>query len=239
MDSENSTEYQASSFLLEQQRNFSKKTPRWSADCVRICLAWRYCPPKGYKFASLHGILNLPSKTTLTRFVGNIDCNTGVTPLIKEGLRLEAENLKDEEKFSSLIIDEMYIKSQLQYDKKLDNFFGSNDVKIHVARITDTSKECSSTNETVDETSPEKKRKKEPELANNLLCFLLVGLSTQYRLPVAFFFSRQLCGKDLFVLTKHVLAEVEAIGFKIVRIVTDNHKVNANVMGSVPITVSQ
>lgn len=67
-------------------------------------------------------------------------------------------------------------------------------------------------------------------IANNMLCFFIQGLSTSIRIPVAYSFSKQLCGKNLHTLTLSVLKEVEAIGFIIVRIVSDNHKKNVRMM---------
>ncbi|KAH7953254.1 hypothetical protein HPB49_006464 [Dermacentor silvarum] len=66
----------------------------------------------------------------------------------------------------------------------------------------------------------------EPVLANSLLCFVLSGLSTRYKIPVAYFFTRNCTGENLHQIMMNVLKEVESIGFIIVRIVTDNHRIN-------------
>ncbi len=72
--------------------------------------------------------------------------------------------------------------------------------------------------------------KDKPILANRFLCFLISGLSTKYRLPVAFFFTKKLSGKQLHELTKYVLKEVKDCGFFVLRLVTDNHKSNVTMM---------
>lgn len=46
------------------------------------------------------------------------------------------------------------------------------------------------------------------------------------RIPVGYFFTRNCSGQQLSVLMRHVIKKVEAIGFTVIRIVTDNHKVN-------------
>lgn len=66
----------------------------------------------------------------------------------------------------------------------------------------------------------------EPVLANSLLCFILSGLSTHSRIPVANFFTKNYKGWELHLLMHQVLNEVEAIGFAEVRVVTDNHRIN-------------
>lgn len=81
------------------------------------------------------------------------------------------------EKYVSIIVDEMAIKSQLQYDSKLDVFLGQEDVTKHVQKSRD-----------------EKSSGKKVQLANNMLFFMLQGLSTNYRIAVAYYFSKQLCG---------------------------------------------
>lgn len=45
-----------------------------------------------------------------------------------------------------------------------------------------------------------------------------------------FFFTNRLSGKNLYQLTTHVIAEVEKCGLQVVRIVTDNHKINVTMM---------
>ncbi|KAJ4425819.1 hypothetical protein ANN_27445 [Periplaneta americana] len=104
--------------------NYNKKTPRWSEETVKQCVIWQYCSPKGYKYAREY-ILTLPSTRTLSRFVGDVSLETGVALLIKSRLTAEASSLKKAELLCSLVVDEMSIKQQLQYDNKLDSFFGN------------------------------------------------------------------------------------------------------------------
>lgn len=67
-------------------------------------------------------------------------------------------------------------------------------------------------------------------LANKVLCFFATGLSTAYRIPCGFFFMNRLSGKLLYHLTKEVISEVEKCGMCVLRIVTDNHKINVTMM---------
>lgn len=109
--------------LLDLITNFQKKYPRWSESTVKHCVIWQYASPKGYRHARNY-IFDIPSKSTLSRYVGYLSCDTGITPLIKSRLLLESNQLHQAEKLCSLIVDEMSIKQQLIYDKKLDSFFG-------------------------------------------------------------------------------------------------------------------
>lgn len=120
---ENDPSYLKASMLLDLITNFQKKYPRWSESTVKHCVIWQYASPKGYRHARNY-IFDIPSKSTLSRYVGYLSCDTGITPLIKSRLLLESNQLHQAEKLCSLIVDEMSIKQQLIYDKKLDSFFG-------------------------------------------------------------------------------------------------------------------
>lgn len=196
--------------MLDMIRNCNRKTPRWSEDTVKECVIWQYCSPKGYKYAREY-VLLLPSTRTLSRFVGDISLETGVTPLIKSRLQVEANILKKAELVCSLVVDEMSIKQQLQYDNKLDSFFGERD------QLPNKSSDLS-------------EKEKIPVLANRLLCFMICGLSTKFRLPAGYFFTKQLTGSQLHALTLSVIHHVEECGFLVLRLVTDNHKTNVSMM---------
>lgn len=60
------------------------------------------------------------------------------------------------------------------------------------------------------------------KLANRLLCFVMSGLTRPYRIPVAYFFTCQLNAEALQKFALHVITQVEQIGFKVTRLVTDN-----------------
>ncbi|KAH7938025.1 hypothetical protein HPB49_019298 [Dermacentor silvarum] len=102
-------------------------------------------------------------------------------------------------------MDEMRIKPKLQY-KQQDCFVG------HAA-----------VGEADDPAN-------EPLLANSLLCFLINGLSTSYRITVSYFFTKSLSGSQLSQLVRSVIENVEESGFKVDRLVADNHKINVSAM---------
>lgn len=73
--------------LVEQLVNASRQKPVWSADFVRECVVLYYLSPKAYRYIRLRGLLKLPSTNTRLRYVGKSNCESGVTPLMKERLR--------------------------------------------------------------------------------------------------------------------------------------------------------
>ncbi|KAG0433889.1 hypothetical protein HPB47_019505 [Ixodes persulcatus] len=160
-------------FLVEQITNAPRQQPVWSPDFVLECVLLYYLSPKAYRYIRNRGLLKLPSKNTLLRYVGKSDGEKGITPLMKE-------RLKEEQ----------------------------------------TAKENSAAAENISNIM----------LANKVLCFVATGLSTAYEIPCGFFFTNHLCGKLLYQLTKEVISEVEKCGLCVIRIVTDNHKINVTMM---------
>lgn len=151
-------------------------------------------------------------RSTLQKYVGKSIGEIGVTPLIKERLRVEVEGLSvEQEQFCSLIIDEMSIQQKVIYDRQIDKMFGLVDVGS--------------------EDGPEQYSTTTPQSANRLLCFVLRGLSTRYVIPVGYFFTRCLKGDQLYFMTLEVMKAIEA-GYRAVRVVTDNHQTNVSLFKS-------
>lgn len=190
------------SFLTEQIQAFGKQKCKFHENTLKICILLSNRSSTGYRLLRNLGILHLPHQKTLKTYIGHSKGETGVTSLIKARLIAEEKSLEHEnEKVGSLIIDEMSIKPKLMYDRNLDMLIGMTDTEKNAIGI-------------------------ENKLANKLLCILFKGLSTKYRIPVSFYFTHNLTGDELAKLTMEALKVVEDIGFKVIRIVTDNCQVN-------------
>lgn len=110
----------------------------------------------------------------------------------------------------SLVVDETRVREKLIYNKQRDAFVGDVDMGPELQHI-----------------SP---RSEDEILANSLLCFLLCGLHARFKIPVGYFFTKGCTGEQLAVVVSHVLRKTTDVGFDIVRLVTDNHKVNVATM---------
>lgn len=82
---------------------------------------------------------------------------------------------KPHSKVCSLIVDEMRVKEKLQYNKQRDCFVGQVDIG-------------------------QEEKNGDLVLANSLLCFVVSGLSTTYRTPVAYNLTKGLTGPQLHKL---------------------------------------
>lgn len=152
-------------YLLDQIHNFDRQKPQWSELSIRYCVVWRSISPKGYEHARASKLISAPSRSTLNRYVGTVDGDSGISSLIKKRLQAECENLEQTEKIVSLIGDEMSIKERLLYDRTSDEFFGV----VSAEGVYDT---CIG---------------RDPKLANKLLCFVVNGLCKKFTIPAAYF----------------------------------------------------
>lgn len=149
-------------FIKTQVTCFSKKKPVYCEGILRECVLWKVCSNRGYEHIRSRGLLKLPCRTTLQKYVGQSKGEVRVTSLIKERLRVKYEKLTVEQKsFYSLIVDEMAIAQEVIYDRQVDKIFGLADV------------------------GPAQHSTTNPQVANRLLCFVLRGLSTAYVIPAA------------------------------------------------------
>lgn len=105
-----------------------------------------------------------------------------------------------------LTVDEMRIQQKLEYHKQRDAFVGDVDMSTDLEHLIPTSESGN--------------------LANSLLCFLLCGLHARFKIPVAYFFTKGCTGEQLAACIRHVVCKTEEVGFDVVYLVTDNHKVN-------------
>ncbi|KAH7936839.1 hypothetical protein HPB49_005705 [Dermacentor silvarum] len=195
-------------FLRHQIEVYGSKRPCYSEEVVRECVIWRFLSPKGYDHARKSDLLTLPAKCTLQRYVGPSPTSSGMSLAMKERLIFEASMLSSKQHMASLIVAEAAIKPKCVYDRKADTVFGLKDKPSNSAAET---------------------------LANRVFCFVLHGVANSHRIPCAYYFTKQLSGRDLFAWTKEVISAVESCGFVIVRIVTDYYSANVTMfkhMGS-------
>jgi len=194
------------SLLLEQIDVYGKTCPRWSEACIRKCIIWRFKSPRGYEMARQANLFTLPCRRTLQKYIGPSKLEFGFTLLIKERLELEISTINEFDRYTSLVFDEMSIKPTLRYVKQVDKVIG----RAHLGKL-----------------SSQGDRK----LANRVLCFVLKGLSSRIKIPVAYYLTKELDAVQLASTIQEVLRSVEEIGFKVTRLVSDNLTVNVKAFG--------
>lgn len=128
----------------------------------------------------------------LQKYLGSTSGETGFSDLVKQRLNTELECLQTQQaKVCSLVVDEMWIKQSLEYHKQRDVFLGDVDVSKDLDHLLSASDKG--------------------ELANSLLCFLLCGLHTKFKIPVRYFFTKGCTGELLAENIRHVIKITEEL----------------------------
>ena len=121
-------------------------------------------------------------------------------------MRKRLEQLKSQlsevEMCGSVQVDETTIAPGEQYDRNLQHYVGAIDMGGIV---------------------PEPKDSKP---ANKIILFLFTGLSTHFKIPVAFYLVRDLTAEEQKALLEEVIKQLEQLGFKVIRVVVDNLSTN-------------
>lgn len=89
-------------FLQEQLSFLSKPKGRWREETICNCVVWHSKSPSAYNVLRETGVLSLPSRSTLKRYIGAC---TGemVSSLIKQRLYMEAKLHSEQVKFKVFI----------------------------------------------------------------------------------------------------------------------------------------
>ncbi|KAH9371891.1 hypothetical protein HPB48_019335 [Haemaphysalis longicornis] len=83
----------AALFLLDQITNFKKIRPTWTEETTRRCVVLRHLSTKAYEHMRGEA-LKLPSRKTLTNYIGTTSGQTGFNKLVETRLLAEARNLE-------------------------------------------------------------------------------------------------------------------------------------------------
>lgn len=110
-------------FLQEQLSFLSKPKGRWREETVRKCVVWHAKSPSAYNLLRETGVLSLPSRSTLKRYVGACTGEV-VSSLIKQRLYMEAKIHSEQARCGSLVMDEMSLKQGTSYQKQSDAVHG-------------------------------------------------------------------------------------------------------------------
>ena len=113
-------------FWKEQAKAFKKQERgmRWHPTMIRLALLLHSRGPGAYNTLRDTGILKLPGESTLRDYTNYITPQTGFNLDVVEELRQQAEKLSDNERFVTLMHDEMSVKQDLVWDSKTVQLVG-------------------------------------------------------------------------------------------------------------------
>uniref|UniRef100_A0A2S2Q3S0 Transposable element P transposase n=1 Tax=Sipha flava TaxID=143950 RepID=A0A2S2Q3S0_9HEMI len=174
-----------------------------------ILLLNYYKSPSAYKF--LRNIqINLPGVSTIRRLISSNKFKPGLNSNILKQLTLKVGSMSDEEKYCTLVFDEMKIKKFLEYSKYLDVVEGYEDLGT---------KRCSNA------------------LATQAMVFLIRGMYSSWKMPVSYFLSAT--SMKATILSKLIVDHVQQLmncGLKVRAIVCDQGPNNRSAFNKLNLT---
>jgi len=102
----------------------------------------------------------------------------------------------------------MTLDEKIIYDENVDKVFG-----------------YVTTENTFNEENDGKQGKK-PPLANHILAFVIIEIFSNHFFPVGYFLTRSIKKDAFYSFTNQVLELLYGYGYRVFRLVADNHKVN-------------
>ena len=148
---------------------------------------------KAYRFLRKH--FTLPSKSTLTKVVSRFASDAGFSEKSIFVLKQRVQAMPEKARVCTLILDEVSLKSTLFYDASADSLIGFESFgDIRASNL----------------------------VAKSSLVLMARGLLDNWKQPVAYFQVNESCGYDkLKEIVDNALLQLEAIGLKVVAIVSD------------------
>ncbi len=203
-------------FWEQQKRSIalsSSKGMRWHPLMIKFCLYLRHQSSKAYDLLRDSGVIRLPSQRTLRDYSNCVKAKPGFSCDIDYQLMLAAKIDNDTcpewQKLVVLLLDEMYIKESLVYDKHSGSMIGfvdlgeiNNHLMAYEKSINDDDDDDTPTTSTT-------------VLANSMFTMMVKGLFSPLRFPYAHFPCASLTGDLLFQPFWEAVYRLERVGFKV------------------------
>lgn len=145
---------------------------RYNDDQKSLSLSMYKQSPKKYRF--LRRFMILPGKSTLGRHRAHLVFQSGIDPKLMGIMKLKVKDMSDEDKLSVLSWDEISLTAHLDYNKSRDIIDGFVDMN----------------------------GLRRAEFATHALTFLVCGIRSPYKEPVAFYYTAGLKAAELSGLVK-------------------------------------
>lgn len=174
-------------------------------DEKEFALALYYASPKAYIFLRNKKKFALSSITLIREWINDLQLKPGIIPQIMHKIAMKAENMSNFEKECVLMWDEMSIKTILQFNSKDDLVEGYQDLG-----------DFGRTN----------------NFAKHALCFLLRGLKSSWKQPIAYFISHgNVHGRDLSIILTKIIQSIVKTGLILKSMVCDQGPTNQKAIG--------
>ena len=168
---------------------------RYSDDGKRLALLLYSQGPKAYRFLSR--LFSLPCKSTLSLWLRSMQVQPGFSDCdLWKAIECKVRNLCDRDRVCALLVDEMALKSSLNYDQLNDTVVGYEDY------------------------GPSWERKK--VIVTSALVFMVRGLALNWKQPVGFVLTRSACNGELLKrLLFQCLDKMNDVGLDVTVVISD------------------
>ena len=207
--------------LFWEQQNManslgSSKSMRWHPLMIKWCLYLRHLSGnKAYELLRDSACIKLPSQRTLRDYTHYIKSQVGFLSDVDQAI-VNAANLSVElHKYVTLVMDEIYIKSDLVYDKHEGTLVGFVNIGDTNNQILEFEAHISN-----GESSPD------PSLAKTMMVFMVKGLLHKFDYPYAQFACGKMTGDLIFDPIWEAVARLERIGFFVLALCCDGASSN-------------
>ena len=146
------------------------------------------------------GCIRLPSQRTLRDYTHYTKATIGYSAEVDQHLVEVADLSNDLNKYVVLIMDEVHIKEELEYEKHEGCLIGFVNLGT-------------TTNQLLEFEAAVSQNKSDPPLASSMLVFMVRGLFGKLNYPYAQFACDSLCGEQLFDPVWEAVARLEKLGF--------------------------
>ena len=188
------------------------RSMRWHPAIIRWCLYLHHRSSGCYNTLRNSGVLSLPSERTLRDYkhfapssVGF--CHSTDLQLLDRIKQLKPPHLS---KYVGIVIDEMYIKEGLVYDKSTGTLTGYSDLG-----------EVNNLLMAAEEKFKDPSSNKQRPLAKRTLVFMVTGLFTTLKFPYAQFPAASTKGAQLFQLLHQCIFHLTRLGLTVVSVTCD------------------
>lgn len=174
---------------------------RWDFKTKLSALAIFKRSPKTYRY--MEKAMQLPSLKTLQRLLKNFPIETGIHRKVINILKKKANNFPSEDKYCTLLFDEMALKKRCIYNDVTETIEGYEDF------------------------GQGENMGRRDRVADHALVFMMQGIRIKYKQPVAHYFvTKTISAEKLTAIIKQVISALTDAGFNIIATVCDQAPTN-------------
>ena len=193
----------------------STRQMRWHPAVIRWCLYLHHRSSGCYKTLRNSGLLYLPTEKTLQDYRHFSPSSAGFSKSLDEQLleQVNAQKPENLAKYVGVVLDEMYVKESLVYDKHTGSLTGYADM----GEVNNLFMELEQDKKSANSRRP---------LAKSVLVFMIRGLFNSLKFPYAHFPTASITGAELFPILRKVIARLTRLGLHIMTVTCDGASEN-------------